>query len=153
MDTSCKWPDASEQGKRTNAGNCCQQRCGQINMMPPTTLFFCQKSMHKPARLSQGLVISTSQSFMAQPVCICPMTIKHEQDIQLPAKKKEQDIQLNKNRTRCHLLAYLICVSNASGKFPTVPSSHAINYKLRRWAPKETGSIELNLKKYFKMRV
>jgi len=152
MDTSCKWPDASEQGKRTNAGNCCQQRWGQINMMPPTTLFFCQKSMHKPARLSQGLVISTSQSFVAQPVCICPMTIKHEQDIQLPAKK-EQDIQLNKNRTRCHLLAYLICVSNASGKFPTVPSSHAINYKLRRWAPKEKGSIELNLKKYFKMRV
>jgi len=82
------------------------------------------------------------------------MTIKHEQDIQLPAKKKKkQDIQLNKNRTRCHLLAYLICVSNASGKFPTVPSSHAINYKLRRWAPKEKGSIELNLKKYFKMRV
>jgi len=70
-----------------------------------------------------------------------------------PQKKKEQDIQLNKNRTRCHLLAYLICVSNASGKFPTVPSSHAINYKLRRWAPKEKGSIELNLKKYFKMRV
>jgi len=50
--------------------------------------FFCQKSMHKPARLSQGLVISTSQSFVAQPVCICPMTIKQEQDIQLPAKKR-----------------------------------------------------------------
>ena len=135
MDTSCKWPDASEQGKRTNAGNCCQQRCGQINMMPPTTLFFCQKSMHKPAGLSQRLVISMCQSSVAQPVCICPMTIK-----------KEQDIQLNKNRTCCHLLAYLICVSNASGKFPKVASNHAINYKLRRWAPKENGSIELNLK-------
>jgi len=73
------------------------------------------------------------------------MTIKHEQDIQLPAKKKRTGYTTEQEQDVLPLagLSYL-CM--ASGKFPTVASNHAINYKLRRWAPKENGSIELNLK-------